>query len=180
MAEVKVINKIVYYSIKEDLTYKEHQNFEAAKEVLNLKYILKQVIGSIPFELTSGSFIQNYASTMHLLDLNGIEIEDIEQNGWRFKINGCGVSVGYAFNVMYIAYTDTFGNVKEENFSISVDGFIKAYKQFERLDKYQGYKLAKVSIENEDLRLETQSQKELIATLSAENRKLKEQLSELA
>lgn len=178
MSEVEVIDKIVYYSILEDLTYKEYQNFEAAKAVKPSKFILKQIIGYIPFGTADGR--RNYASTMHLINLDETDIELVEQNDWKFKINSCAVAGGYAFTVMYIDYTDSFGNTNQEGFNISIDGFVKAYRQFERLNKYKEYKLAKVAIENEDLKIENQSQKALITTLTSENKELKERLSELA
>ena len=180
MPDVQVVTGIDYYSIDNNLLFEKHSSFTEAKNSPNLKFILKHVIGYNPMETNNYGTIKNYASSLHLLNDSELEYDTVTENDWKLKIRGFGLTHGYAYHIMWINFVDSFGFSQEENFGISVQSWIEAYKRFQLLNTYKGYKLATVSVDNATLKAEIQILKQELDKLSDENKQLKSHLSQMA
>ncbi|WP_426670618.1 cell division protein ZapB [Mucilaginibacter sp. McL0603] len=177
MSTVQVITEVIYYTIDNSLNFHAYDNFGNTGNSDESKFIIRKNIGYNSFQSNAGDLWQNYAANMEFLDENGNSVSNISENDWKFEMDHFGMTGGYSYTTMWIKFTDSFGFSGRETFNISIEGFIDAYKRFQRLNKFDGYKYAKLSIENEELVVENSALKEKLNDLTLENIKLKSKLS---
>lgn len=177
MSTVKVVTKVFYYVVSNDLTYHTQEDVYDVVNSDEIKFIIKKSVGYSPFQSNAGDVWQNYAASMELLHPSGNSAPAILENEWKLEMDHFGMTGGYAYTTMWIKFTDTFGFSAKETFNISIEDFIKAYKRFQKLSQFEGYKYAKLFIEHEELVTENEILKEKIDILTSENVKLKSKLS---
>lgn len=180
MANVQVITQQIYYAVKEDLSYAEYESAVKAQDNNDVKYIIQKNIGHNPFETNAGSIINNYAAELIILDHRANKLDKIQLNDWSFSFNGFGFEYGYSYTTMWVKYIDKFGYWATEKFTITIDGFLDSFRRFNELIKYDGYKFADMSIKYNNLKIENESLKNQIDSLSQEYNRLKAMLSQSA
>jgi hypothetical protein len=142
-------------------------------------FILKHIIGYNSLDTNNGGIIKNYASSLHIVSEHNDE-ENIKGNDWEMKLDRFGFTYGYSYTTMWVTFTDSFGYSGTETFGISAQGFVEAYKRFQQLIAYKGYRLATVSLEQDKFRDENKELEERIASITNENNTLRLRLSEMA
>ncbi len=180
MSTVQVITKVIYYAVDDNLSFHTYDNFDNAINFNPSKFIIRKNIGHNSFQSNAGDIWENYAATMEFLDRNGDSISSISENDWKFEMDHFGMTGGYSYTTMWVKFIDSFGFAGRETFSISIEGLIDAYKRFQNLNKFEGYKYAKLSIENDELSIENQTLKEKVNDLTLENTKLKSRFSAIS
>lgn len=178
MAPVKDVKKIKYFAIREDLTYTEFNDLVQTDLDSKRKFLIMQKTGTNPYPASNGDIWHNYACSLEMIDSLGNNISHYEEEGWKLEFSHFGMTSGYSYTNMWIKFTDRFGfSNSEEKFDISIDGFLYAYARFLKLIKYDGYKYAKLAIENIELKTELEIFKANVLKAEAENKFLKEKLS---
>jgi hypothetical protein len=180
MPAIDTVTITKFYTIESDLEYSEVNSFESAV-AKESKFIIRQEIGNNPYYAADGKVVRFYASTLELLDKDGKVIKFLEENDWKFSFSRFGQRSGNSFTDMWIKYTDKFGFENSlESFEISIEGFISAYKRFNELNTYDGYRFAKVATENSDLKKQVLDLNTKVTALEADNTRLKTILSSMS
>lgn len=181
MTEGQFITRECYYVISKDLTYKRISDIKAAKKVNDLKYLLKHSIGLEEFTTHFGKENRIEIAKLALLDIEGQVIEEIKEGDWIFRVKGFGHPYGkFSYSTMWVTFIDAIGNSQTEQFGISLEEFIRAYKRFQKLNRFKEYTHAMLAIQNEELIAHNQSLHEQIDSLTKERDSLKHRLSSIA